>query len=102
MRRGRQRFRGADEDQPGFLAPGDDFDREAERGLGLRQNEVGIARDAHRVGSHRSHLLRSKTTQPLAKTAQGSKRALLRGVIEDFLRAQPEARRTGSFRLSSG
>ena len=70
-------MRGTDVDQTRFFAPGDDFDREPKRGLGLRQEGRRVLGDAQRVGRDGAHGLRLKTAQAFGEALQCFKRAHL-------------------------
>ena len=83
-----QRMRHPDVDQPRLLAPGDDFDREAQRAFCADQELGRILGDPQGVGRHRAHLMRGKIGQPFAKAAQGRGAAPLGRHIEVFFARQ--------------
>ena len=60
----------AREDQAGFFAAGDDFDGEAQRGFGARQEIAGVAGDAEGVRGHRAHAVGVEAAQAFAEAFQ--------------------------------
>ncbi|MCY1230365.1 hypothetical protein D9M72_427750 [compost metagenome] len=74
--------RGAQIDQPRLFAPRDDFDREAERVLGLDQELGCILGDAQRIGRDRTHLVRRKVAQAVAEAPQRIDAAAPRGLVQ--------------------
>ena len=86
-------MRGAEIDQARFFTAADDFDREAQRLLGRRQEVRRILGDAQRVGGDGAHRVGLETAQALAEAAQGKQGALARSGIEALVggeaRGQP-------------
>ena len=60
----------ARKDQAGFFAAGDDFDGEAQRGFGARQEIAGVAGDAEGVRGHRAHAVGVEAAQAFAEAFQ--------------------------------
>jgi hypothetical protein len=81
----------ADVNQPRFLAPGNDFNRKAQRGFRFFQERVCIFRHAQRIGAEGAHVARLKTAQTLTETLQAIDGARLRCVIEVFVFIKPGA-----------
>ena len=73
---------------------GDDLDGMAERFLGLREECVGIARAAQRIGADDADLVRLHVAQPLTEPPQARERALLARVVERPFASRPDAKRT--------
>ena len=86
--RGRQRVRHPQIDQPCLFAPGDDFNRVAQRGFGPGNEGVCVPGDAQRRGADAADRLGRQPAQALAKAVQTGQRAFLCGFIELLVVAQ--------------
>ena len=87
----------AEVDQARFLAAGDDLDREAERGLGLLQEFLGVFGDAEGVGADGAHRVARQAAQALAEAAKAGQRAVAGVLVEGLVRAQAGAKADGFF-----
>src|SRR5918994_1519151 len=81
----------AEVDQPRFFAPGDDFDRKAERLARLAQELRRVSGDAQRIGADRAHGVARQPAQPLAEPGERLERARLAGAVEPLVLRQPGA-----------
>ena len=75
-------MRDAQIDQPRLFAPGDDFDRMAQRSFGLGNEDVGVLGDAQRRGADAADRLRRQAAQAFAKALQAGQCARLGGFVE--------------------
>ena len=84
-----QRVRHALVDQPGFFAPGDDVDREAQDAFGLRQELGAVAGLAQGLGGNCAHVVLLEAGQPLAEARQAIPATLhgRRGEVAFFVQA---------------
>lgn len=90
----------ARKDQAGFFAAGDDFDGEAQRGFGARQEIAGVAGDAEGVRGHRAHAVGVEAAQAFAEAFQHRDGAFDGLVAKALSVSSPAASRTVSLRRS--
>ena len=79
---------GADVDQAGLFAAGDDFDGEAQGLLQPGQQFGSVLRHPQGVGGHHPHGVGGETPQALAEQAQGGDGPFLGGFVEVFVGGQ--------------
>jgi hypothetical protein len=91
MRRGRQRMRDPEVDEPRLLASRDHLDREAEYLARLAQELRCVLRHAQRVGADGAHRLARQAAQAFAELAQRLERARLAGAVQALFRGQAGA-----------
>ncbi len=84
-------MRDAEVDQARFLAAGDHFDREAERGARFAQELRRVLRHPQRVGADRAHRATRQSAQALADALQRLQGARLSGAVDALLRGQAGA-----------
>ena len=94
---GRQTVRGADINQPGFFAPGDDFNRKSQTRLCFADEGGGVFCHPQGVGAHHPHLVGAEVAQTVAKPRQAGQRALLGGVVQKIVSSQASAQAHGVF-----
>ena len=82
-------MRDAEVYQARLLDARDDLDGLTERLLGLREERIGVARAAQRVGADDAYLVRLHVAQSLAETPQAGERTLLARLVERPLRVEP-------------
>ncbi len=87
----RQAVRDAEVNQARFFAPGDDFNREAERGFGFFKKRGRVFRHAQGVGAERAHVVGLKAAQAFGKALQAGDGARLRRLVQHFVSVQPGA-----------
>ncbi len=85
----------AGEDQARLFTAGDDFDRMAQRGLGVNQEFVAVAGLAQGLRGHRAHLYRRHALQALGKAVQAIQAAIARLVGEQAMAVEPGAQAHG-------
>ncbi|MCY1232082.1 hypothetical protein D9M72_445550 [compost metagenome] len=85
---GRGVVRGPEVDQPRLFAPGDHFDREAQRAFGLDQELGRVLGHAQRIGGDGAHLVGRELAQPVAEAPQRIDAAAPRGLVQVFVGRQ--------------
>ncbi len=80
---------------PRFFAPGDNFDRVAERGFGLTNKDIGVAGDAQGRGADAADRFRRQAAQAFAKALQTGQRTRLGGFFELLVGVKPAGQTHG-------